>query len=226
MRVTFRLPARNTFGSQPPTDESLAESLPEETTDERLLAMAREGSEGAFLALYERHHAAAYRFAFRLLGSTHAAEDAVHDCFLELVTREGFDPARGTLRNYLFGAVRHRALRQFRRAGRECEIEEADGANGSNGTWPRAPDSAEPLGLLLEAELSETVRRAVEQLPPLQREALVLFEYEELSLAEIAEVVGADVNAIKARLFRARAGLRKSLAPYLLAGAEALAAKD
>lgn len=204
--------------------------MPEEITDERLLALARGGDEGAFLALYERHHAAAYRFAVRLLGSAHAAEDAVHDCFLELITRDGFDPARGTLRNYLFGAVRHRALRQFRRAGRECEIEEAEGANDANGPngeamWAAA--SGEPLELLLDAELSEVVRRAVARLPPLQREALVLFEYEELSLAEVAEVVGADVNAVKARLFRARAGLRKSLAPYLLAGAEeALAAKD
>jgi len=197
--------------------------LPEETTDERLLARARGGDEAAFLALYERHHAPAYRFALRLLGSEAAAEDAVHDCFLELITREGYDPARGTLRNYLFGAVRHRALRQFRRAGRECEIEDADGASVEA---PRAAASGEPLGLLLDAELSETVRRAVARLPPLQREALLLFEYEELSLAEIAEVVGADANAVKARLHRARASLRRSLAPYLLAGAEVLAAKD
>ena len=204
--------------------------MPEEITDERLLERARAGDEAAFLALYERHHAPAYRFALRLLGSEAPAEDAVHDCFLELVTRAGFDPARGTLRNYLFGAVRHRALRQFRRAGRECEIEDADGAggaNGANGNALRAAGPSEPLELLLGAELSETVRRAVARLPPLQREALLLFEYEELSLAEVAEVVGADVNAVKARLFRARAGLRKSLAPYLLAGAEeALAAKD
>jgi RNA polymerase sigma-70 factor, ECF subfamily len=198
--------------------------LPEEQTDERLLGRARGGDEGAFLALYERHHAPAYRFALRLLGSAAAAEDAVHDCFLELVTREGFDPSRGTLRSYLFGAVRHRALRQFRRAGRECELEEAEGANGEAG---HAAEPPEPLGLLLDAELSETVRRAVARLPPLQREALVLFEYEELSLAEIAEIVGADVNAVKARLFRARASLRRALAPYVLAGAEEVsAAKD
>ena len=197
--------------------------MPEETTDERLLERARLGDEAAFLALYERQHRAAYRFALRLLGSQAAAEDAVHDCFLELITRAGFDPSRGSLRNYLFGAVRHRALRQFRRAGRECEIEDADGAGGEGAG--RA-GSGEPLELLLGAELSETVRRAVARLPPLQREALLLFQYEELSLAEIADVVGADVNAVKARLHRARASLRKSLAPYLAAEAEALAAKD
>ena len=200
--------------------------MPEETTDERLLERARAGDEGAFLALYERHHAPAYRFALRLLGAQAAAEDAVHDCFLELITRPGFDPARGSLRNYLFGAVRHRALRQFRRAGRECEIGEADARDGGGGETICRAATSEPLEALLGAELSETVRRAVARLPPLQREALVLFEYEELSLAEIAEVVGADVNAVKARLHRARAGLRKSLAPYLLTGVGALAAKD
>jgi RNA polymerase sigma-70 factor (ECF subfamily) len=52
-------------------------------------------------------------------------------------------------------------------------------------------------------------------LPPLQREALVLFEFEELSLAEIAEVVGADTGTVKARLHRARQRLKRILAPYM-----------
>jgi RNA polymerase sigma-70 factor (ECF subfamily) len=52
-------------------------------------------------------------------------------------------------------------------------------------------------------------------LPPLQREALVLFEFEELPLADIADVVGADVGAVKARLHRARQRLKVVLAPYM-----------
>ena len=58
------------------------------------------------------------------------------------------------------------------------------------------------------------MREAVLSLPPLQREALVLFEYEGLSLSEVAEIAGSDVGAIKARLYRAREGLRRSLRPY------------
>ena len=69
--------------------------------------------------------------------------------------------------------------------------------------------------VITDEELSSEVQRAVESLPPLQREALVLFEFEELSLAEIAEVVGADVGAVKARLHRARQRLKRVLAPYL-----------
>lgn len=193
--------------------------MPEEFTDEALLRAARGGDEASFLALYERHHAYMFRFACRLLGTIHAAEDAVHDCFVELIERPGYDPARGPLRNYLYGAVRHRAHRQFRTAGREVEIDE-------DGEARAGAEAHEPLGRLLGEELGEIVRAAIQNLPPLQREALVLFEYEELSLAEIAEIACTDAGTIKGRLWRARANLRRRLAPYVLDGEAALAVKD
>ena len=77
----------------------------------------------------------------------------------------------------------------------------------------------------VDAELTAEVRRAIASLPPLQREALVLFEYEDLSLAEIAAVVGADSNAVKARLFRARDKLRASLGRYFRIGRETATVK-
>ena len=73
----------------------------------------------------------------------------------------------------------------------------------------------EPLRRLLDEELAAKVQEAVSSLPPLQREALVLFEYEGLPLSEIANVVGTDVGAVKSRLHRARERLRNSLAQYL-----------
>jgi RNA polymerase sigma-70 factor (ECF subfamily) len=51
-------------------------------------------------------------------------------------------------------------------------------------------------------------------LPVLQREAIVLFEFEELSLEEVAAAVGSDVGTVKSRLHRARERLRRSLGPY------------
>ena len=62
--------------------------------------------------------------------------------------------------------------------------------------------------------------RAVAELPQLQRETVILFEYEGFTLAEIAEVVSADVGAIKSRLHRARENLRRSLAAYREVGNE------
>lgn len=81
------------------------------------------------------------------------------------------------------------------------------------------PAPLDTLGDLLAAERAEMVERAIAGLPLLQREALVLFEYEELSLEDIAEVTGSEVGAIKARLFRARESLRKRLAPLMTADA-------
>jgi RNA polymerase sigma-70 factor (ECF subfamily) len=80
---------------------------------------------------------------------------------------------------------------------------------------PAAPKREEPLEQVLDAELVAKVKAAVSDLPPLQREALVLFEYEGLPLNEIAGIVGCDVGAVKGRLHRARERLRNSLAPYL-----------
>jgi RNA polymerase sigma-70 factor (ECF subfamily) len=177
-------------------------------TDERLLASAGRGDEAAFLALYERHRDAVFRFAYRMLGSAALAEDIAHDCFLSLLKRpEGFDPSRASLRTFLLAAARNLALKHFRKERGAEAVEDLT-------EEPRAPERQGPLRQLLDDELSLEVQKAIDNLPPLQREALLLFEYEELALSEIGAVVGADVGTVKARLHRARQSLRKQLAPY------------
>ncbi len=183
--------------------------LPERTTDELLLAGAGAGDPAAFIRLYERHRAAIFRFAYRLSGSVDAAEDITHDCFLGLIKKpKNFVPDRASLRTYLFSAARNLWLKQLRDSGRELALDE----------WPEeqfVDGGKEPLGRLLDEELSMKVQEAVVSLPPLQREALVLFEYEGLALNEIASMVGTDVGAVKSRLHRARQRLRNALGPYL-----------
>ena len=183
--------------------------MPDRITDELLLERARGGEQAAFLLLYERHRNAIFRFSYRLLGSVELAEDVTHDCFLSLIRRpEGFDPQRATLRTYLYAAARNLVMKLFRSQGRETALDELD-------EHPSLPRREEPLRRLLDSELVTKVKEAVADLPPLQREALVLFEYEGMALNEIAEVVGTDVGAVKSRLHRARGRLRNSLAPYL-----------
>jgi RNA polymerase sigma-70 factor (ECF subfamily) len=83
-----------------------------------------------------------------------------------------------------------------------------------------ATEQPGPMSQILDSELAAEVAQAIAELPPLQREALVLFEYEEMSLAEIGAVVGADSNTVKARLFRAREKLRARLERYFRIGRE------
>ena len=183
--------------------------MPERTTDEVLLRQAGKGDQAAFLELYDRYREPIFRFAYRLLGAVDIAEDVTHDCFLSLIRKpENFRPERASLKSYLYAAARNLALKHFRDQGRETALDEVS-------EEPRESPRRGPLRRLLDEELATQVREAIFSLPPLQREALILFEYEGLSLNEVAEVAGTDAGAIKARLYRAREGLRRMLRPYL-----------
>jgi RNA polymerase sigma-70 factor (ECF subfamily) len=193
--------------------------LTNQETDERLLEEAAQGKTAAFQILYERYRDPIFRFAYRMLGSVEAAEDVAHDCFLGLIKEPGrFDSTKASLRTYLYAAARNQAAKRYLNSNRESGIDELVNE-------PRVAAHLEPIRQVLDNELAGEVQRAIESLPPLQREALVLFEYEDLSLAEIGAIVGADSNAVKARLFRARDKLRARLERYFRIGREAVTVK-
>jgi len=193
--------------------------LTNQETDERLLEDATQGKTAAFQILYERYRDPIFRFAYRMLGSVEGAEDVVHDCFLGLIKEPGrFDSTKASLRTYLYAAARNQAAKRYLKSNRESGIEEL-------AREPQMAAHLEPIRQVLDNELAGEVQRAIESLPPLQREALVLFEYEDLSLAEIGAIVGADSNAVKARLFRARDKLRARLERYFRIGREAVTVK-
>jgi RNA polymerase sigma-70 factor (ECF subfamily) len=175
----------------------------ESMSEADLVREARRGVEEAFLVLYQCHRTAVFQFAWRLAGSRAAADDVTQECFLTLIRGAAFDAGRGELRSYLFGIARNLVFRSLRISGREAE-EPAD-----------TPAPVDMLANMLRVERSELVAAAIEQLPILQREAVVLFTFEELPLEEIAKITGVDPGAVKSRLHRARQALRTALAPFL-----------
>ncbi len=151
-------------------------------------------------AAFRDHKDAIYRFAWRMTGSAASAEDIVQECFLSLLRNpNGYEASRGPLRPFLLAVARNLARKRWRTEQRWEALEEEAFA-------------AEPIDPTAR-QTAELVAQSVQSLPPLQREALVLFEYEELSLEEIARAVDAEVGAVKARLHRARENLRRILAP-------------
>jgi RNA polymerase sigma-70 factor, ECF subfamily len=157
-------------------------------------------TESDFRSLYGQYRDPLFRFGYRLTGSVEVAEDLVHDCFVGLF-RGGYDEGLGSIRTYLYSSLRNLCRKHYRDSGREVLTDESDGSATTEG----------PLEILISHETAAAVQSAVGALPLLQREALLLFEYEELGLAEIATVVNADVAAVKSRLHRARVTLRKLL---------------
>ncbi len=156
-------------------------------------------TESEFRSAFEQNKDAVYRFAWRMSGSAEAAEDIAQEVFLTLLRQPmRFDPARGSLRNFLLAVARNLALKRWREEHR----------------WDELDDQIAPPALDLEhQEIEDAVGAAVSSLPPLQREVLILAEYEDLSLEEIARAVDTEVGTVKSRLFRARENLRRALAP-------------
>lgn len=151
-------------------------------------------------AAFHEHGNPLYRFAWRMTSSSAAADDIVQDVFLSLLRHpDRFDPNRGPLRSFLYAVARNLALKKLREANRWDVLEEEQFI-------------AEPINMAL-GETAQAVQVAVDALPPLQREVLLLAEYDELSLEEIARTVESEVGTVKARLHRARENLRRMLAP-------------
>jgi RNA polymerase sigma factor (sigma-70 family) len=156
-------------------------------------------TDAEFQAAFEQHKDVVYRFAWRMSGPA-AAEDITQDVFVSLLRHpDRFDPARGTLRAFLLGIARNLALKHWRAEHRFEPLDEEALA-------------AELLDFD-SGDVGEMVGHAVRALGPLQREVVVLAEYEGLTLAEIARAVEADVGTVKSRLHRARENLRRMLAP-------------
>ena len=149
---------------------------------------------------FEQYHRAVYSFSYRFTRREELAEDITQECFLALIRApQRFDPARGSMKTFLLAIARNLALKHYRDQRAEEPLEE-----GSDET----PD---PRGGL---EISAAVAAAVSDLPLLQKEALILFEYEGATLEEIAAITGAEIGTVKARLHRARQNLRRVLAPH------------
>jgi RNA polymerase sigma-70 factor (ECF subfamily) len=156
------------------------------------------GDEEAFATLYREHGARLYRFALRMTGSAAVAEDVVQDVFLGVVraaahtaSGAGYDPARGPLRSYLFGAARNAAGKRLREAAPAAGHEAPVGARHDDDT--------------------HALRAAILALDPAFREVVVLCELEGLSYEETARALGVPVGTVRSRLARARARLAARL---------------
>jgi RNA polymerase sigma-70 factor, ECF subfamily len=159
------------------------------------------------------HLDAAWSLAFWLMRDRADAEDVVQDAYIRAL--RGFDGFRGdNIRPWLLAIVRNvawRALAVRRRAtSNVIPIETAYTRDGDDTPGPMAIASDEPSAetRMIEAGERELLMRALDALPPLAREILVLREVEEMSYAEIATVLGVPQGTVMSRLSRARADLR------------------
>jgi RNA polymerase sigma-70 factor (ECF subfamily) len=158
------------------------------------------GSEDAFAEIYRRHAATVRSVARMILGAVATCDDVVAEVFVGLwVSPVSFDPARGTLRSFLRLQARSRSLDVWRSETARRRREETQERYA--GQIPRGIDAE-----FLAAEQATSVRRAVELLPPTERDAVRLAFFGGMSYRGVAALLGLPEGTTKSRI---RSGLRR-----------------
>jgi RNA polymerase sigma-70 factor (ECF subfamily) len=175
------------------------------------------GDEAAFAALMERWELPVKSVIGRLVFNTSEAEELAQETFVRVWQQREKFRAGAEFRPWVFAIAVNLArnrLRWWRRRPAVSLDEWMEGRGGrTEDRGQRTADATQQAGgdALERAERAAAVRDAIAALPTELREALVLFEYEQLSHAEIAEAVGATVKAVETRIYRAREKLRSAL---------------
>jgi RNA polymerase sigma-70 factor (ECF subfamily) len=188
--------------------------LTDTRSEPELLRLAVSGDEEAFAALYERYKATVYRFALHMSGSVTLAEDITQDAFLTLVGEGGkFDESKGQLVSFLLGITRNLVRRSYRSQARSTSLT-SENEQGEEVELELA-GSHDTAATVLQGEMVDLVREAVQKLPVHYREVVVLCDLCEMSYAEASAQLECNLGTIRSRLNRAHALLAKKLEPRL-----------
>lgn len=203
--------------------ESLSQQLEARDPDVRLMLQVRDDVQGAFEVLVERYqHRLIGVLAHILGGRQDEAEDLAQEVFLRIYkARKGYRP-RAKFSTWLFTIANNLASNHLRTKGRHPTVglggeETVQMPHRPAGSQIPAPDGT-ASAQMRKVELTQVVREALDRLGEDQKMAVLLNKFEEMSYAEIAEVMGRSEAAIKSLLARARTNLREQLEPYLRTG--------
>jgi RNA polymerase sigma-70 factor (ECF subfamily) len=180
---------------------------------ERLAA----GHDGALNDLMERHATPVFHFLCRMLGNEDDANDLAQETFVRVFRARASFRTNEKFSTWLYTITANLARNHFRWRSRHpnvsLEAETGESEQTLGGTLP-ASDPA-PNKQALAAERAFAVRTAVSNLPEDLREAIVLCEWEERSVAEAAVILETTPKAVESRLHRARQILRERLKSWL-----------
>ena len=197
-REPARRPARAP-AARPAGDEAL----------EGLLALVARGDEQAFAELYQRVAPAVFGLVSKVVRNPAQSEEVTQEVFVELWrTASRFDPARGTARSWIMTCAHRRAVDRVRSAESAARRDDLAGRRDQGRPYDEVVEQVETS---LERE---HVRRGLEALTDLQREAVVLAYYGGYTHREISELLGVPSGTVKTRLRNGLLRLRDHLEVY------------
>jgi RNA polymerase sigma-70 factor (ECF subfamily) len=202
--------------------DALPQAVHAEDNDLALMSAFAAGHVQAFEWLYQRHHAALYRFVRRLLGRDGAsqADEVFQDTWLRVVhAKARYVPQGASFRTWLFTLAHQRTVDELRRSGREAAVPEDDDGEpfvpeGAPWTsWPRPEDAIDELVFWRRA--GARLLDCLERLPVAQKTAFLLHHEDGISLDELARGLDIGFETAKSRLRYALSKLRTCMGAYL-----------
>ena len=188
---------------------------PEARTDEELMFAFRKGESAAFDRLYQRHRTWLYNTLCRQLQDRNKADDVFQETWFSLIRSAARYEAKAKFSSWLYLLARQRLVDEWRQFNPDVESStfdtDADEAEHPGMAPALADESADPMRLVERQQNVAQLELAISSLPALQREALLLAEYSEMSLEEIASATGTTRETVKSRLRYARNKLAQLL---------------
>lgn len=185
--------------------------------DEELIAEYQQGNDEALNMLFHRYKMPVFNFALRLLGNRADAEDAAAEVFLSLVrNKDAYQPKAAKFSTWLFTVTRNACIDRIRKRKNIFSLWFTNPQSGEHEQWDVPDDEENAAENLARQETAHQVKSVIELLPPMQKEALILREYQGLKYEEIARILGCSLENVKVLIFRARERLRVELASSIL----------
>jgi RNA polymerase sigma-70 factor (ECF subfamily) len=181
-----------------------------EFEEQTLIQRALRGDLESFNALILRYQDSAYTLAYRIMGDSHSASDALQEAFIIAYRRLGTYRG-GSFRAWLMRITTNQCYDELRRVRRRPSVS-VEAMGEETGDDPAIPDGSDtPEEVAVQRELQQAIQQCITSLNPDQRVVLVMCDVDGMDYQAIADTVGAQIGTVKSRLSRARAAVRDCL---------------
>lgn len=200
----------------PPEPSPQADSTPDAAAQDLLwMARIKHGDTDALRLLIETHQHRVIGTVAKMLGDDGDAEDIAQQVFIRIwKSAVRYEPT-AKFTTWLFKITRNLVFNELRRRKRH-PARSLDACGEDDRPMQTAdPQAKGPDDALLDAEMQAAIQRSIEELPEIQRMAVILRRYDDIPYEDIGEILGLSVPAVKSVLFRARTELREKLKRYL-----------
>jgi RNA polymerase sigma-70 factor (ECF subfamily) len=212
MNWVVALPLGQRLPAGKPMTQKREAGLVEDDVD--LMLRVKAGDSEAFNRLMDKYQRTVVNLIFRFTGDAENSEDLAQEVFLRIYRAAPRYEPKAKFFTYLY-QVTLNLCRNERERNTRRKTTSLDSRGENDKQWDLPDPEAGAETLIQRQETSSQVQAAIQQLPPEQRQLLILQRFQDLGYEELAEATSQTVSAVKAKLHRARLALKKKLEPLL-----------